>query len=337
MISGLINPGDGSTTPYTVNLSVTDGLATATATFTWTVHNIAIIQEQENNVGDSPTLQVTSDDPSATFTATGVPAGLTISSSGLISGTITTAGTYTATVTATDGAISGVDTFTWLVYAAGDPLLIPPSTQQNLAGTNVGGLADSVKVTVGGTPTSPIVYSASGLPTGLSINDKTGAITGKIATPDSDSSPYNVTVTATEGANSSSTTFNWVVLTGATTLPYSLKDPNWVTLPSGVRIWDLQLGTGTTAAAGNNITANYIGYLANGTIFNQFTQGFTASLTTGTGGVIAGFANGVEGMNVGGTRLIDIPSALAYGNSPPSGIPANAELVFLITLTNVTA
>lgn len=54
-----------------------------------------------------------------TWTTTGLPTGLTISSSGLISGTATAAGTYavTATATATEGG-SGSTTFTWTVGAA---------------------------------------------------------------------------------------------------------------------------------------------------------------------------------------------------------------------------
>jgi FKBP-type peptidyl-prolyl cis-trans isomerase FkpA len=42
-------------------------------------------------------------------------------------------------------------------------------------------------------------------------------------------------------------------------------------------------------------------------------------------------------MHVGGTRRLIIPAALAYGATPPqgSGIPANAPLVFDITLHSI--
>lgn len=51
-----------------------------------------------------------------TYSAAGLPAGLSISGSGLISGTPTTAGTFTTTVTATDGTgASGSATFTWTI------------------------------------------------------------------------------------------------------------------------------------------------------------------------------------------------------------------------------
>ncbi|MER6098865.1 RICIN domain-containing protein [Streptomyces sp. NPDC001728] len=57
-----------------------------------------------------------------TFTASGLPAGLTISSAGLITGTPTTAGTSTVTVTATSGTATGTATFTWAVTASLDGL-----------------------------------------------------------------------------------------------------------------------------------------------------------------------------------------------------------------------
>jgi beta-glucosidase len=51
--------------------------------------------------------------------ATGLPAGLTISSTGAITGTPTTAGSYSVTVTATDaGGTKGSVSFTWVVNAA---------------------------------------------------------------------------------------------------------------------------------------------------------------------------------------------------------------------------
>jgi PKD repeat protein len=54
-----------------------------------------------------------------TYSATGLPAGLSISSSGQITGTPTTAGSYSTTVTATDTTnASGSATFTWTVNPA---------------------------------------------------------------------------------------------------------------------------------------------------------------------------------------------------------------------------
>ena len=103
---------------------------------------------------------------------------------------------------------------------------------------------------------------------------------------------------------------------------------------------DVTIGTGATAVAGKTVTVNYILWLydstkadGKGTQVQSF-NGFAFVL--GTGAVIAGWDQGVPGMKVGGLRRLTVPPALAYGStSPGSGIPANATLVFDITLTAV--
>ncbi len=75
---------------------------------------------QSSTVGTAVSKQIQASDSASgqtlTFSATGLPAGLSISSSGLITGTPTTAATSTATVTARDttGA-SGSASFSWVV------------------------------------------------------------------------------------------------------------------------------------------------------------------------------------------------------------------------------
>ncbi len=79
---------------------------------------------QTSTVGTAVSKQISATDSASgqtlTFSATGLPAGLSISSSGLITGTPTTAGSSNVTVTATDttGA-SGSAPFGWTVNAAG--------------------------------------------------------------------------------------------------------------------------------------------------------------------------------------------------------------------------
>jgi FKBP-type peptidyl-prolyl cis-trans isomerase len=60
------------------------------------------------------------------------------------------------------------------------------------------------------------------------------------------------------------------------------------------------------------------------------------STTDDSSHLIPGFAAGLVGMKVGGTRRIDIPASQAYGANPPagSGIPVNSELVFEVTLVS---
>ena len=79
---------------------------------------------QTGTVGTAVSLQIRATDSASgqtlTYTATGLPAGLSISSSGLISGTPTTAATSNVTVTATDttGA-HGSASFTWTISTTG--------------------------------------------------------------------------------------------------------------------------------------------------------------------------------------------------------------------------
>jgi hypothetical protein len=79
---------------------------------------------QTTTAGTAVSLQISGSDSASgqtlTYSASGLPTGLSISSSGLISGTPTTAGTYSVTVTATDttGA-TGSASFTWTVSSSG--------------------------------------------------------------------------------------------------------------------------------------------------------------------------------------------------------------------------
>ncbi|MFF4652758.1 putative Ig domain-containing protein [Streptomyces sp. NPDC001380] len=79
---------------------------------------------QSGTVGTAVSLQMSGSDSASgqtlTYTATGLPAGLSISSGGLISGTPTTAGTSSVTVTAKDGTgATGSTSFTWTVGTTG--------------------------------------------------------------------------------------------------------------------------------------------------------------------------------------------------------------------------
>jgi hypothetical protein len=78
---------------------------------------------QTGTAGSAVSLQIAGTDSGGaalTYSATGLPAGLSISTSGLISGTPTTAGTSSVTVTATDSTgASGSASFSWTVNPSG--------------------------------------------------------------------------------------------------------------------------------------------------------------------------------------------------------------------------
>jgi FKBP-type peptidyl-prolyl cis-trans isomerase len=100
---------------------------------------------------------------------------------------------------------------------------------------------------------------------------------------------------------------------------------------------DTVMGTGAEAKVTDTVTVDYTGAVAaTGTIFqSSLDAGKTATFPLSQ--VIKGWTDGVPGMKAGGTRRLLIPAAQAYGASPPSGsgIPANADLVFDITLHKI--
>lgn len=103
---------------------------------------------------------------------------------------------------------------------------------------------------------------------------------------------------------------------------------------TGLQIEEITLGTGATAAAGQQVSVHYTGYLADETKFDSSKdrqEPFNFAL--GMGQVIAGWDEGVQGMQVGGVRKLTIPPELAYGARGAGGvIPPNATLVFEIEL-----
>jgi FKBP-type peptidyl-prolyl cis-trans isomerase FkpA len=108
--------------------------------------------------------------------------------------------------------------------------------------------------------------------------------------------------------------------------------------PAQFSYTDTVTGTGAQAATGKTVSVTYTGWLYSATASDhkgsQFDTG-TFSFTVGSGQVITGFDQGVQGMLVGGTRVVLIPSSMGYGSSGSGSIPPNAGLVFQVTLNSV--
>lgn len=109
--------------------------------------------------------------------------------------------------------------------------------------------------------------------------------------------------------------------------------------PTELEIEDIEVGDGAEAQAGDQLSVQYVGVLYDtGQEFDaSWESGQPLQFQLGTGGVIPGWDQGLEGMKVGGRRQLVIPPDLAYGaeGSPPD-IPPNATLVFVIDLLSVS-
>ena len=111
------------------------------------------------------------------------------------------------------------------------------------------------------------------------------------------------------------------------------------TTVSGLQYEDKIEGEGALAETGQNVEVHYTGWLQNpdGSAGKKFDsskdRGTPFSFALGAGQVIKGWDEGVQGMKVGGTRVLTIPSALGYGARGAGGvIPANATLIFEVEL-----
>lgn len=99
---------------------------------------------------------------------------------------------------------------------------------------------------------------------------------------------------------------------------------------------DIQPGSGTEAKANSTVTVQYTGAVAATGVIFESSIDTGQPVSFGLNQVIKGWAEGVPGMKVNGQRRLLIPASLAYGaNSPSPDIPANADLVFDITLLDV--
>ena len=100
---------------------------------------------------------------------------------------------------------------------------------------------------------------------------------------------------------------------------------------------DLVVGTGTTATATSTVLVKYVGAdYTTGKDFttSTWTQGQPTSFALST--VVPGFAQGIEGMKVGGRRVIVIPPSLGYGSrGSGSAVGPNETLVFVVDLKGV--
>ena len=123
---------------------------------------------------------------------------------------------------------------------------------------------------------------------------------------------------------------------GAASLGGELKSAKETMTPSGLRITDLELGTGAEAVSGMTVSVNYRGTLENGKEFDSSYGRGPFSFPLGAGRVIRGWDEGVAGMRVGGKRKLVIPPDLAYGERGAGGvIPPNATLVFEVELLRI--
>ena len=109
----------------------------------------------------------------------------------------------------------------------------------------------------------------------------------------------------------------------------------------GVKIVILKEGTGKVSKIGDTVDMNYTGTLLDGTVFDsnvdpKFNHVEPFTFTIGAGQVIKGWDVGVEGMQEGEKRTLELAPEFAYGATGAGGvIPPNATLKFEVELVAI--
>ena len=147
----------------------------------------------------------TGGDAPLSYSATGLPAGVSMSSARAVSGTPNALGSGTATVTVTDkDGDTDTVSFDWLVYQMIDPPLSPPHKKwlkdQRITGFTLPGASGGV---------APLSYSISGLPAGLSMSSSR-RVSG---TPTANGSGTAIVTITDANSDTDTVSFTWNVET----------------------------------------------------------------------------------------------------------------------------
>ena len=116
----------------------------------------------------------------------------------------------------------------------------------------------------------------------------------------------------------------------------------YVKTGTGLQYADLKVGNGPAAHPGQRVIVHYTGWLKGrlGMEGKKFDSSRDRNepfqFMLGAGDVIAGWDEGVKGMQVGGHRKLIVPAALGYGaKGAGDAIPPNATLVFEVELLGI--
>jgi peptidylprolyl isomerase len=121
-------------------------------------------------------------------------------------------------------------------------------------------------------------------------------------------------------------------LTQKPEIPKPTGDP-----PTTLQTEDVVEGTGPAAKAGDTVAMQYVGdSWSTGEQFDaSWDRGEPFTFALGSGGVIAGWDQGIVGMKQGGRRLLIIPPDLGYGPAGQGPIAPNETLVFVVDLEQI--
>ncbi|MCT8357430.1 putative Ig domain-containing protein [Xanthomonas citri pv. anacardii] len=145
----------------------------------------------------SQTLTASGGTPGYTFvvSAGALPAGLTLSASGVLSGTPTASGSFNFTATATDSGTPTSGSRAYTLTVAGATVILPATTLP--AGTAGQAYSSAITPATGGIAPYSYALTAGALPAGITLNSSSGALSGTTTSVGS----FSFTVTATDSTS----------------------------------------------------------------------------------------------------------------------------------------
>ncbi|MEB1550168.1 putative Ig domain-containing protein [Xanthomonas campestris pv. campestris] len=149
-----------------------------------------------------------------TVTAGALPAGLTLSPAGVLSGTPTATGSFNFTASATDSGNPTTGSRAYALVVAGANVILPATTLP--AGTAGQAYSSAITPAAGGIAPYTYAVTAGALPAGITLNSATGAVTG---TPTSAGNfAFSVTATDSTSGTASQATQSYAVTIAAPTI-----------------------------------------------------------------------------------------------------------------------
>ncbi len=258
------------------------------------------------------TYFVTASNSPTSFNVGALPAGLSLGGTvtvPTISGTPTTAGTYTVSLSANNATGTGATTTLTITIAPAGPL---PAITSATSATATLNAAFTYTITASN---SPVSFSASGLPFGLSVNTTTGAITG---TP-TVAGVYTVALTATNNNGTSATT-NLSLSVGSVPTMTSATTAS-ATVGSAFTF---------TFGASNSAFSFNVSGLPPGLSVNASTGAITGTQTTPGGYTVTASANNATGTSASSTLTINVAAA-SSGGGGGGGTQAVAPVIVSLT------
>jgi prepilin-type N-terminal cleavage/methylation domain-containing protein len=280
--------GDSASALLSLVINPQPSIATALATGwtqTFDFHNVQLSTNGTGTAGYTWSV-----------TAGNLPSGLSMSSGGLITGSPTTLGSSTFTITVVDAA-GATATRTYTIQINPVPTISGPATLPSPWNANNPYPAGNTGTVTNGTGTAPFTWNAS-LPTGLMIDANTGAITG---TPTVVGPFPNSSITVKDAAGAAATRTYSITInpqlgfqagtptTGEQGIPYSYtvvasggSPPYTITatgLPAPLMMSTAGVISGTPAASGSFPITATVKDSTNATTTNSYTLTIAAPVS----------------------------------------------------------